>query len=284
VLWNEQDGNNCSFNIFLCPQEAIASSIDDPIILGFHDFAAYFNESNYDNNKKIWSSNAEGYQINVSGISYKQGFLINLSGRTADVPNIAKSLVAGFREYFLTHSFFNRTVDFFCAKSGLSIYNNLDDCYKNNVTVVLNDNVPWKLAPIPPGFSALLSPPDYKFVYYDPSANVYSNEVYVKLAFFAYSSNIEKIKNMIFVSPMAIITSSSPVCIPANECHFPQLNSAECCGNECNTNCKCVMTDCLSQCPGATCEQTSHDCTNKGIGWHVISAPGCPLPKMCCAP
>jgi hypothetical protein len=210
VLWNEQDGNNCSFNIYLCPQEAIASSIDDPI-LGFHDFAAYFNESNYESNKKlkVWSFNAEGYQVNVSGLSYNKSFLINLSGRTADVPNIAKSLVAGFRDYFLTHSFFNRTVDFFCAKSGLDIYNNLDDCYENNVTVVLNDNVPWKLTPIPSGFSALASIPDYKFIYYDPSVNAYSNEVYIELTFFAYSSNIEKIKNTIFVSPMAIIKPAS---------------------------------------------------------------------------
>jgi hypothetical protein len=210
VLWNEQDGNNCSFNIFLCPQETIASSIDDTIFR-FHDFTAFFNESNYESNKKLkeWNFSAEGYQVNVSGISYNKSFLINLSGRTVDVPNIAKSLVAGFREYFLTHSFFNGTVDFFCAKSGLDIYNNLDDCYKNNVTVALNDNVPWKLTPIPPGFSALASIPDYKFIYYDPNTNVYSNEVYIELTFFAYSSNIEKIKNIIFVSPMAIIKSAS---------------------------------------------------------------------------
>jgi len=205
VSWNEQYDNGCSFNVYLCPQEAIATSGDDTI-LNFYRFLAYFNESDYSVKTKTFNKVYkmgplnDVLEVNVTGIKYP-AFVVDLGGRNADVAHIAKALIAGFRDYIAMNSDLNQTVKFFCEESGL----NFEDCYKNSFSVVINDNVPWNLSSSLPA-DTLSSIPDYKYIFYDPAFTSYSNEVQVELTFFAYTSNISYINNTIFVSPLIVLT------------------------------------------------------------------------------
>ena len=285
VSWNEQFENDCSYNVYLCAQEAIATNEDDHILYLYRNFS-YFNESNYNVQIKKWSPfSASGYQINVTAIKYPN-LVLNVSGRNANVSHIAKAFIAGLRDYFIFNSDYNRTVNFFCINSGL--YPDSQTCYDNNVTVLINDNVPWDLESFSPPLDTFSSLPDFKYIYYDSSKTSYNMGFNVELTFFVYTSDIPKLNNTILVSPILVIS-------PIAEC----VNHAQCskvCSSLCPTNvygccygcmlgqcqsgkCKCVVATSYcsssppyqvgSECTTPPCSSytTSSDCTNAGCRW-----------------
>jgi len=285
VSWNEQFGNDCSYNVYLCAQEAIANSDDDHILYLYRNFS-YFNESHYNVQIKKWSPvSASGYQINVTAIKYPQ-LKLNLSGRNADVPNIAKAFIAGLRDYFTFNYNYNRTVDFFCINSGL--YPDSKTCYDNNVTVLINDNVPWNLTSFSSPVDTFSDIPYYKYIYYDSSKTSYNMDFNVELTFFVYTSNIPKLNNTILVSPVLVITPTVE-CVSHDECSkvCSSLCPAKvygCCYGcklgQCQSGkCKCVdaTSYCSSSPPyqvGSACTKpacssytTSSDCRNAGCKW-----------------
>ena len=207
VSWNEQTSGDCSYDTYLCAQEAIATSEDDKILEIYRNFT-YLNESDYSVTINNWPTVHEGdYEINVTAIKYPK-FKFNLSGRTngADVAHIAKAIIAGLRDYFTFNSQFNGTVGFFCENSNR--YQTTSDCIENEVSVLLNDRVPWKLEAGPVDTMSLTDVP-YKYIYYDSSTTRYYDAFDVELTFFAYSSNIDKIDKTIFVTPVIVIGSPS---------------------------------------------------------------------------
>ncbi|MFH0929442.1 MAG: hypothetical protein V1818_03745 [Candidatus Aenigmatarchaeota archaeon] len=210
ISWNEQNDNDGSYSLYLCGQEAIATGEEDPI-LNVYDFFAYFNESEADNfaSYREWSipyNDAMGaYHVNVTVVKYVP-FEMDITGRTADIAHIAKAAVAGIRDYFVFNSETNRTMKFFCFSSG--IYDDFDDCY-GNISVVLNDRMPWKLKGLYSSVNIAASPPSRKFIYYNDERNLYSGTFEIELAFFMYTTNFTEINKTIFVSPVLIIDGSS---------------------------------------------------------------------------
>ena len=279
VLWNENSGNNCSFNIYLCPQQAVAENIDDPI-LNFYRFFTYFNDTEYSFTKTDWKLTAGGYKVNVTGIRYSKLFNINLSDRKpVNVQHIAKVIIAGLRDYMFLNSDNNQTVKFFCLSNGL--YSSEDDCYKNNVSIVLNDNAPWNLNPTIPADS-LSSIPDYKYIYYDPSISSYSSGVNLEVTFFAYSSNIPRIENKIFISPLIILKTKCSDGTSFGQCSSTKpkycdsngvLHNFYCYGPDLKVgtadDCGCPSGSCQpdGSCPTGSCSRIPHflrECENPG--------------------
>lgn len=283
VSWNELFENDCSYDVYLCAQEAIATSEDDHILYLYRNFS-YFNESNYTVQLKKWPSvNEDGYQINVTAIKYPK-LSLNLSGRNADIPHIVKAFIAGLRDYFIFNSDYNRTVNFFCVNSGL--YPEWKTCYENNVSVLINDNVPWKLESTNSAIDTFSSLPDFKYIYYYSSKTSYNMDFDVELTFFVYASNITKLNNTILVSPVLVITPTVE-CVNHDECS--QICSSLCpadvygCCFGCmlgqcqGGQCKCVDDSayCSSSPPyqvGSECRSCSSytlpdDCTGAGCKW-----------------
>jgi len=274
VSWNERFGNDCSYNVYLCAQEAIATYEDDPILYLYRNFS-YFNESNYNSQiqTKKWSPVIEsGYQINVTAIKYPK-LSLNLDGRNADIPHIAKAFIAGLRDYFIFNSNYNQTVNFFCINSGL--YPDWKTCYENNISVLINDNVPWNLTSFSTPIDTFSSLPDFKYIYYDSSKTSYNMDFDVELTFFVYTSNITKLNNTIIVSPVIIITPLSPFstcsgagfhcCIPdgCRGLHDNVLDSTCGIGEYC-----CQFPCCPDLKPGDTCPATCTDlcwCPSEGV-------------------
>jgi hypothetical protein len=289
VSWNEQFGNDCSYNVYLCAQEAIATSEDDHILYLYRNFS-YFNESDYNVDFKEWApSNFNEdplVQINVTAIKYPK-LSLNLSGRNADISHIAKAFIAGLREYFIFNSDYNRTVNFFCINSGL--YPDWKTCYENNVSVLINDNVPWKLESTSSVIDTFSSLPDFKYIYYDSSKTSYNMDFDVELTFFVYTSNITKLNNTIIVSPVLVITPKIIPCVNHAQCSqaCSSLCPADvygCCfgcmlGQCQGGQCKCVdaTTYCSSsppyqvgsECTRAPCSSytSDSDCTDAGCRW-----------------
>jgi len=292
VSWNEQFGNDCSYNVYLCAQEAIATSEDDNILYLYRNFS-YFNESDYNVQFNKWTpSNFNEnplVQINVTAIKYPK-LNLNLGGRNANISHIAKAFIAGLREYFIFNSKLNQTVSFFCLKSGL--YPDWETCYENNVSVLINDNVPWKLESTSSVIDTFSSLPDFKYIYYDSSKTSYSMDFDVELTFFVYTSNITKLNNTILVSPVLVITPTIS-CVNHDECSqactslCPKKgtvpNAYGCCYGcmigQCQSGqCECVDgssycsssppyqvgSACTSQCSTYT---SSSACTGAGCKW-----------------
>lgn len=209
VSWNENYDNNCSYDIYLCPQEAIAENEND-LILNIYRFFAYFNETDHTFTKQNWTyMSPSGDEVNVTGIKFDDKFAINLSGRDATPEHIAKAVVAGFRDYVIMNAIDNQTVKFFCLLSGL--HSSQDDCYTNSTYLVINDKAPWKLTrnvvfPI----DTLLSFPYYKRIYTDLIYPPAQDNVTISVTFFAFTSNITGINNTIFISPIITLESSTP--------------------------------------------------------------------------
>jgi len=303
VSWNEQFGNDCSYNVYLCAQEAIATSEDDHILYLYRNFS-YFNESKYNPQVKRWSSDyTSGYQINVTAIKYPN-LKLNLGGRNANVTHIAKALIAGLRDYFTFNYDYNQTVDLFCIDSGL--YPDSKTCYENNVTALLNDNLPWKLQSFNNPIDTFSNPLDFindnyydKRIYYDSRRTSYNMDFNVELTFFVYTTNIPKLNNTIIVSPTLVI---SPIveCINHDECS--QICSSLCpakvygCCYGCmigqcqGGKCKCVdgTSYCSSdppyqvgdECTAPPCSSytSDSDCTGAGCRWcpsKTCSGGGC---------
>ena len=206
VSWNEGTGGDCSYDIYLCAQEAIALSEDDPILNIYRNFT-YLNESDYSEVNKWPTENDGGYEINVTAIKYPK-FRFNVSGRSngADVAHIAKAIVAGLRDYFTFNSQYNGTVGLFCENSGR--FKSTGECVENDISVLLNDRIPWKLEGGSVDTMSLTDVP-YKYIYYDPSTTLYHDAFDVELTFFSYSSNIDKINHTIFVTPVIVIGNPS---------------------------------------------------------------------------
>ncbi len=205
VSWNEGINNDCSYNIYLCAQEAIAKA-DNDTILDFYRTFAYFNESKYtflttpaDSWKFLYGST----WVNVTGIKYDKKFTADLNVSEADVSHISKAIVAGLRDYFTLNSIYNETVNFFCYFSNM--YPSYNDCYLNNVSVLINDNIPWKLNDTPP-IDALSEIPYYKYIYYNSSYPIYNSTfplVDMEVTFFTFVTNSSELaKNKIFVTPL----------------------------------------------------------------------------------
>jgi hypothetical protein len=281
VSWNEQFGNDCSYNVYLCAQEAIATSEDDHILYLYRNFS-YFNESNYNVNVqfKEWApSNFNEdplVQINVTAIKYPK-LNLNLSGRNANISHIAKAFIAGLREYFIFNSDYNRTVNFFCVNSGL--YPDWETCYENNVSVLLNDNVPWKLESTSSVIDTFSSLPDFKYIYYDSSKTSYNMDFDVELTFFVYTSNITKLNNTILVSPVLVITPTVE-CVNHDECS--QICSSLCPADvygccfgcklgQCQSGkCKCV--DAYAYCSSSPPYQKGSECTTPPCSSYTSSS------------
>jgi len=288
VSWNEMFENDCSYNVYLCAQEAIATYEDDPILYLYRNFS-YFNESNYTVQIKNWTANAYGYQVNVTAIKYPK-LSLNLGGRNADISHIAKAFIAGLRDYFIFNSNLNQTINFFCINSGL--YPDWKTCYENNISVLINDNVPWNLTSFNTPIDTFSSLPDFKYIYYDSSKTSYNMDFNVELTFFVYTSNISlapatKLNNTIFVSPVLVITPTAE-CVNHDECSqkcssLCPPNVYGCCfgcmlGQCIGGQCKCVdaTTYCSSSPPyqvGSECTKqcssytSDTDCTNAGCRW-----------------
>jgi len=197
--FNEQSGNGCSYDLYICAQQALATSLEDPI-LKFYENMTYFDETSTSYTTKIWDpfsiqKGSSTYQVKVTGIRYAT-IPLSLDGGNYDAAHLSNALIAGLRDYFTVNSYLNKTIDFFCKRTGL--YDNIDDCYENEVTVVLNDRMPWKLVHLDYGIDPMSTLPDYKYAYYGSV----SSTVEVDLMFFAYSSDIPGINNTIFVSPV----------------------------------------------------------------------------------
>jgi hypothetical protein len=207
ISWYEQADNDCAYNIHVCAQEAIAAKENDTI-MNFYRAFAYLNLTNYtfDNNTEpvaIKDPTIGDTQVNVTGERLNFSLMIDLNGTRADVQQIAKALVAGIRDYFIFNSIYNQTVEFFCVNT-THLYSDMDSCYNNNVSVILNDNVPWVLSRTAPPLS-LSEIQKYKYIIYEPTNPSYSGKVFVNLTFIVYTSNISKINNTIMVSPMIFI-------------------------------------------------------------------------------
>jgi len=206
VSWNERGGNDCSYNIYLCAQQAIATAENDTI-LNFYRLFAYFNESKYTfvttpTNPNPWSFWYGSAWVNVTGIRYEQMFTVDLNGSEADVSHISKAIIAGLRDYFILNSIYNGTVKYFCYNGGL--YPTYDECYLNNVSVIINDNVPWKLNDMPPA-DTLSEIPYYKYIYYDPGFPIYNSvfrTVDVNVTFFTFVTNETALKNKVIITPI----------------------------------------------------------------------------------
>lgn len=258
VSFEQDSSNGCTYDIYLCAQEAIAFDESDSILKFYRNFT-YLNESDKIVDTRKWEFMYGSTQVNVSGTKYIEN-IINLSGRTADVQQIAISSVAGLRDYVGINAFVNETVGYFCVKNGL--YSKLDECYKNNVSIVLNDKIPWKLQSFvvnPDTFSNIPDDAGYKYIYYDSSVMGYQYEVGVTLTLFAYTSNISNIKDKIFISPVITIKpviAPPPPHVPVcgdniaewpEECDPPMASSPQCGGRRCiDITCKCESP--LPQC------------------------------------
>ncbi len=214
VLWNENSTNDCSYNVHICSQEALAESEDDAI-LGFWNLSAYFDLNAYEVEINEWppfdliDPIFEDVQINVTAFRYRPTFKIYVNANY-DVQHIAKAIVAGLRDYMIYNSFNNKTVEFFCTNNNL--HPNLETCVQNDVSVHLNDKVSWNLESFASTVDTLASIPVYKNIYYNSTKTSYSNEeVPIQITFFAYTTNYsfnynnENLSRKILVSPVIVI-------------------------------------------------------------------------------
>ncbi|MBN2202978.1 MAG: hypothetical protein JW700_02245 [Candidatus Aenigmarchaeota archaeon] len=225
---NEQGDNTCSYDIYVCGQEAIADS-DEDTILNIYNFFAYFNESQSDtfDDYRRWhlryDVDGKLYKINVSAVKYKP-FELNVE-RSVDVEHISNAMVAGIRDYLIFNREFNNSMDFFCKSSGL--YMDFEDCFENS-NIVINDKMPWSLKGTYYSTDTLSFIPDYRYIYYNPQKKFYSGTFNIELTFYMYTSNIEGMEKTIFVSPVIIIEPESMSDAPPNPfevCQYQELNS-----------------------------------------------------------
>jgi hypothetical protein len=213
VTYNEQFGNDCSYSVYLCPQEAIADSYDDQILTVYRNFS-YFNESDHVVTKANWETygdlSSTKFKVNVTGIKFPK-IKLNISGRTvpSDVAQIAKAAVAGLRDYFIFSGTLNRTLKFFCTQTNL--HPDIGTCLMNNTSVVINDKMPWRLEGFVTPFNTLSSIPNAKTIYYNLNNPYYTGYFEAELTFFAYTSTVDlgqnaNIENTIFVTPVIVIS------------------------------------------------------------------------------
>jgi len=299
ISLNEESDNICKFYIYLCAQEAIATDENDTILDLYGNFS-YFNETANVVQTNKWERTYGSTQVNVTGVKYLE-FTVDLKDRTYDVQHIAKAIIAGLRDYISMNSYVNQTVEFFCKKSGL--HSNINDCYNNNVHIVINDKVPWRLSNSIPA-DTLSDIPIYKYIYYNSGENPFSGKVDVSLTLFAYTTTNETLNDTIFISPLVVLGHHIPQCSDGKDndgdgtCDFsgcsgmpadpdckndPNVDSESLCknnvveplvGEQCDppmaNSPQCSGNECKADCTcTATCSSFTKeiDCTDAGCYW-----------------